>query len=194
MASIWASGMISRTTVFAIVLAAVLELTAGEDPVAAFIDAQFEESVSVLSLAVTDEVSRLCAEVLGRSYPHGPIQHGGDSDKTVWILSANGKHGLITAGFVVTDGRIQGTSVLADREQRGRPIRTRRFLRQFDGVGLRDNALLDQRIDGITGATISATAMERMALLALRLDALWQDEDGRDEKGDRPGTKIAEVP
>ena len=120
MASIWASGMISRTAVFAIGLAAALELTAGEDPVAAFFAAQLEASVLASSLAVTGEVSRLCAEVLGRSYPHGSIQHRRDSEKTVWILSAQGKHGLITAGFIVTDGRIQETSVLADREQRGR--------------------------------------------------------------------------
>jgi hypothetical protein len=180
MASIWASGMSSRTTVFVIgCLAAALELTAGEDPVATFIAAQFEAPVAASSLAVSGEVSRLCAEVLGRPYPHGSIQHCGDAEKTVWILSAQGKHGLITAGFIVTAGRILETSVLADRERRGRPIRTRRFLRQFDGVGLRDNTRLDQRIDGITGATISSNAMEKMALLALRLDALCRDGDGR---------------
>lgn len=177
--------MISRTTVVAIVcLGTALELTAGEDPVAGFIGAQFEAPVAASSLAVTGEVSRLCAKVLGRAYPHGLIQHCGDTEKTVWILSAQGKHGLITAGFIVTAGRIRETSVLADREQRGRPIHTRRFLRQFEGVGLRDNTRLDQRIDGITGATISSKAMEKMALLALRLDALCRD-GGRRGASDR---------
>lgn len=165
-----------------ICLAAALELTAGEAPVDGFIAAQFDTPVAPSSLAVTGAVSRLCAEVLGRSYPRESILHCGDAEKTVWILAAQGKHGLIAAGFVVKDGRIRETSVLEDREQRGRPIRARRFLRQFEGVGLRESTRLDRKIDGITGATVSSDAMEKMARLALRLDALMQGTQKSDDK------------
>ena len=164
-------------------LAASVELMAGEDSAGRFIAAQFQAPLAPSRLPVTGEVSRLCADVLGRSYARESILHAGDAEKTVWILSAQGKHGLIDAGFVVKDGRLRETRVLDDREQRGRPIRGQRFLRQFEDVGLRDGIRLDRRIDGITGATVSSDAMEKMARLALRLDALVQGEreraDGR---------------
>ncbi|NQT94600.1 MAG: FMN-binding protein [Lentisphaerae bacterium] len=172
MGSISVSGTISSAVVAAFILGTASDLSAGEDPAAVFIGAQFKKPVAVSSLSVTGDVSNLCADVLGRPYPHGTIRHGDGPGKTAWVLAAKGKHGLITAGFVVADGRIKDVAVLSDRERRGRPIRTRRYLRQFSGVGLRKNNSLDSRVDGITGATISSRAVERMAVLALRLDAL----------------------
>ncbi len=176
MVSTWGSGMISRVTVLAVVLALAVNVAARAGPVNDFIKAQFKEPVSVQSVTVTGEVARLCVEVLGRPYPYGTIQYWGNSDRNVWVLAAQGKHGLIIAGFAVEDARIRNAGVLADREQRGRPIRSRRFLQQFQGIGLRRKGKLTGRIDAITGATISSTAMKKMAVLALHLDALCRSE------------------
>lgn len=171
MGSISGLGTISRLVAWGCILAATAGLSAGEDLAADFVNAQFEQPPPVSSMVVTGDVSALCTDILGRPYAHGTIQNGSGTNKTAWILSARGKHGPITAGFVVADGRIVCVEVLADRERRGRFIRTRRFLRQFLGVGLRKGTL-DSRVDGITGATISSRAVEKMAVLALRLDAL----------------------
>jgi hypothetical protein len=164
--------MISKRAIVVAAFFLPLIAVARESPVSTFINAQFKGPVAMRSAAVTGEVARVCADVLKHPYPRKTVQYWGESAKRIWVLSARGKHGLITAGFVVEGGRISVSRVLADREQRGRPIRSDRFLRQFKGTGLRDGNKLDRRIDGITGATISSTAMTKMALLALRLDAL----------------------
>ena len=167
--------MISRSALAALVAGLafpVLSVPAAPDPVDVFVAEQFEQPVTGQELSVTGDVARVCRTVLGSAYPQGSIRYWRQSGRTVWVLSSRGKHGLITAGFVVDGGVISTGAVLADREQRGRPIRSRRFLRQFEGIGLREDGRLDKRVHGITGATISSNAMRNMALLALRLDRL----------------------
>ena len=60
-------------------------------------------------------------------------------------------------------------SVLQFRESRGWEIRYPFFTQQFDGVRLDKNDKLNERIDGITGATLSVRAATRSANLALVL-------------------------
>ena len=172
MVSTWVSGMIIKFAIPIILFVLMLDVVAAEDAVSVFLKTQFKDPLPPKSVATTGEVGRVCAEVLGRPYSHRDIRYWGDSEKRVWVLAAHGKHGLITAGVVVESGRILKVSVLTDREQRGRPIRSRRFLRQFKGIGLRRSGKLDRGIDAITGATISSTAMRKIALLALRLDGM----------------------
>lgn len=86
--------------------------------------------------------------------------------RSVWILNEIGKEQPITAGFVVEDNQIISSRVLVFRESRGWEIRNQNFTRQFKGAGL-NNLMLDQPIDGITGATLSVRAMRKMARLAL---------------------------
>jgi hypothetical protein len=61
--------------------------------------------------------------------------------------------------------------VLAFRESRGWEIRYPFFTSQFSGLELADDGYLSESIDGITGATMSVRAVERVARLALWLDA-----------------------
>jgi len=124
------------------------------------------------TLSVTGDVYRLCRQTVGAPIPREVIYYHSLSNGTVWVLMAQGKHGAITGAFVVQDALIRASRILEDRERRGRGIRGKRYLRQFEGIGLRAGKQLDRRVDGITGATISSRAVERMALLALRLDAL----------------------
>ena len=45
------------------------------------------------------------------------------------------------------------------------------FTRQFQGVSLTSNDKLSKKIDGITGATLSVWALQKVARLALIFDA-----------------------
>lgn len=164
--------MISRAVLLAAVLPATLAAATVHDTAGAYAANQLAADVPARKLLVTGQVAKLCTAIAGAAYPHSAIEYWADASTTVWALTARGKHGPITAGFVVRDDRIRDCRVLADSERRGRPIRSRRFLRQFEGLGLHDNGKLDHRVDGITGATISSVAMKKMALLALSLDRL----------------------
>jgi hypothetical protein len=98
-----------------------------------------------------------------------------DGAKTVWILEETGKEELITVGFVIAQGRIDHVRVLAYRESRGQEVRDPAFLKQFAGSGLAEGDRLDRGVDGISGATLSVHAMERMARLALYFDRRSRD-------------------
>ena len=90
--------------------------------------------------------------------------------RSVWILNEVGKERPFTVGWVIEDQQIIGTQVLIYRETRGWEVRYPFFTQQFKGAGLNSAQKLDQRIDGISGATLSVRAMRRMAELALLLD------------------------
>ncbi len=72
---------------------------------------------------------------------------------------------------MVLAARIERVEVLAFRESRGWEIRYPFFTSQFSGLTLAPDGYLSQSVDGITGATLSVRAVERVARLALWLDA-----------------------
>ena len=123
-------------------------------------------------LWLTKDIQAQAAAILG----HPPAQlrqrYWSDAHKSVWVLEEIGKEELITAGFVVADGRIDHVRVLVYRESRGQEVRYPSFLKQFKGAKLVQGARLDREIDGIAGATLSVGAMERMARLALFFDRM----------------------
>lgn len=59
------------------------------------------------------------------------------------------------------DLSIEKAKILIYREQHGRQIGTARWLSQFKGLSTNDNPVLGKNIDGISGATISATSMTK---------------------------------
>jgi len=91
-------------------------------------------------------------------------------DRTAWILEDIGKEQPITLGVTVADGHIERVDVLAFRESRGWEIRYPFFTAQFSGASLGSDGRLSKSIDGITGATLSVRAVERVARLALWLN------------------------
>jgi len=126
-------------------------------------------------LWLTKDTQAQVGAILG----HAPAQlrqrYWSEGGKSVWILEETGKEELITAGFVVVDGRIDHVRVLVYRESRGQEVRQSSFLKQFkDAKLVRDNRL-DRDVDGIVGATLSVGAMERMARLALFFERLSHD-------------------
>lgn len=92
-------------------------------------------------------------------------------ERTAWILEDIGKDQPITLGVVVRQDAIERVEVLAFRESRGWEIRYPFFTAQFSGLSLATDGYLSRPIDGITGATLSVRAAERVARLALWLDA-----------------------
>jgi len=95
-------------------------------------------------------------------------------ERTAWILEDIGKDKPITLGIAVAGNRIDRVEVLAFRESRGWEIRYPFFTSQFSGLTLAPDGYLSDSIDGITGATLSVRAVERVARLALWLDAQVQ--------------------
>ncbi|MDX1914588.1 MAG: FMN-binding protein [Methylophilus sp.] len=95
---------------------------------------------------------------------------------TAWVLEEIGKEELITAGFVVQANKIVQVRVLTYRESRGWEVRHPAFLKQFEGLMLQPDRHLTRQVDGISGATLSVSAMSRMTRLALYLDALVAQE------------------
>jgi len=92
-------------------------------------------------------------------------------ERTAWILEDIGKDKPITLGVSVRGDAIERVDVLAFRESRGWEIRYPFFTNQFDGMTLTGEGKLSKPVDGITGATLSVRAVERVARLALWLDA-----------------------
>lgn len=107
---------------------------------------------------------------------HAPLllrqRYWQEGEKTVWILEEIGKEEPITAGFVIDQSKVAQVSVLTYRESRGWEVRYPSFLKQFVNAVLNEEMQLNQSIDGISGATLSVSAMKKMARLALYLDTL----------------------
>lgn len=164
-----ASATTSRALLVALLMLLSKAVVAGDDATTAFLKAQFLVPPAAATLQVRGAVAATCREVLGYGYPQPRIVYYPGDEGTAWILSARGKHGPMTAGVLVANGCIEVVRVLADREARGRPVRSRRFLKQYDGLALDKAGELDKRVDAITGATVSSTAVTSMARLALRL-------------------------
>jgi hypothetical protein len=103
-------------------------------------------------------------------------------ERTAWILEEIGKIELITAGVVVDAGQIEKVKILVYRESRGWEVRFPFFTNQFLGAQVRGRKdELDRSVEGISGATLSVSAVTRMARLALVLD---RKASGRSPEGE----------
>ena len=109
--------------------------------------------------------------IFGHPYRAARVRYWREGATTVWILEDIGKEFPITAGFLVKAGQVDEARVLVYRESRGMEIHLPAFLRQFNGARIADDKL-STPIDGISGATLSVAAMERMARAALILNQL----------------------
>ncbi|MDH3871186.1 MAG: FMN-binding protein [Gammaproteobacteria bacterium] len=115
------------------------------------------------------EVKTNVADILGHNYPALRIRYWGEGKRTAWILEEIGKEKPITVGLVVEDSALQNIRVLEFRESRGWEVRHGFFTDQFSGARLTGEQELDRSIDGISGATLSVRALQKLARLALYL-------------------------
>jgi hypothetical protein len=114
--------------------------------------------------------------LLDRPFPGARVRYCLAEGKTAWILDEIGKTEPITTGIVVDHGRVARVSVLVFRESRGGEVHREAFVRQYEQAGPGSNSGLDRHIDGITGATMSVSAVNRQVSLALLLDRLVRDK------------------
>jgi len=118
------------------------------------------------------EVKEIAQRIMGSNYKKLRMKYWRQDQKTAWILQRIGKFKLITAGFIVENCRISSTHVLVYRETHGWEVKYPSFRDQFVGISMAEGFKLDKSIDGIAGATLSVNSMEKMARLALAMNAL----------------------
>lgn len=125
-------------------------------------------------LWLTDETRAAAKAAVGWAPAALRLRYWREGSSTAWILEDIGKDKPITVGIAVSGRGIERVEVLAFRESRGWEIRYPFFTDQFLGLTLAPDGYLSEHIDGITGATLSVRALERIARLALWLNAQVQ--------------------
>jgi hypothetical protein len=138
----------------------------------AFLQLAFTDSDPKLqTLWLTEERRSASKDAVGWA-PHAlRLRYWQAGERTAWILEDIGKDQPITLGVVINGEHIERVEVLAFRESRGWEIRYPFFTSQFSGLTLANDGYLSQDVDGITGATLSVRATDRVARLALWLNS-----------------------
>jgi len=135
-----------------------------------FIDEVFGKQQNMAKLLwLSQELQTSIKRILGHPYPTLRLRYWQQDETTAWILEEIGKEKPITLGVAIKAGKIERLSVLIFRESRGSEIRYPFFTQQFHKRRLGQNLRLDGAIDGISGATLSVRAAEKLARLALYL-------------------------
>jgi len=143
----------------------------------AFLDEIFAAEVPKPALIwLTGEVRKAATEILQHKPARLRIRYWAKDKHSAWVLEEIGKEQPITVGIVIKDGQIEGLRVLAFRESRGDEVRHDFFTRQFAQAKLKSNLQLTNSIDGISGATLSVRALQKLARLALYLDQQRQSK------------------
>ena len=121
------------------------------------------------TLWLSAPLKEAAADILGHPFGQLRVRYWRHGDRTAWVIDEIGKTHPITIGVAVEQGVVAAIRVLEFRESRGEEVRLPFFTDQFIGAGLDAGGgrELDRHIDGITGATLSVHAMERVARLAL---------------------------
>ncbi|HBC56731.1 MAG TPA: FMN-binding protein [Gammaproteobacteria bacterium] len=141
-----------------------------------FLTQHFDEHIpSPKILWLTNELQRKATDLLDHPPHTMRLRYWQQGTKVAWVINEIGKEQPITFGIVVQDHKIESIQVLAFRESRGGEIRYPAYSQQFNGVKLTTNHRLDKEIDGITGATLSVRAMQRVARLALFASSVVAD-------------------
>lgn len=167
-------------TVFFLALLAVARIATGESyqTTDAFLREVFATTPpSPQVLWLKGDVRETTAAILGHPYPALRIRYWESDLRTAWILEEIGKEKPITVGLVVGPGGMEMLRVLEFRESRGWEVRYPFFTDQFAGVELTPERQLDRHIDGISGATLSVRALQKLARLALYLHQKTQAAD-----------------
>lgn len=121
------------------------------------------------TLWIKNELKPEIRKIMDRNLGVLRLRYWGKNGRTAWILEEIGKEKPITAGIVVSNGKIERIKVLIFRESRGWEVRHPFFTDQFNGLGLTTDHELDGTIDGVSGATLSVRALKKLARLAIFL-------------------------
>ena len=135
-----------------------------------FIKTAFQKEVpKKKSLFFKGEVKEVAQKIMGQHYKKIRFKYWLYNSRSAWILNRIGKVRPITAGFIIDNCKIASVHVLVYRESHGWEIKYPLFRDQFEGVHLIRDYILNKKIDGITGATLSVNSMKKMTQLALAM-------------------------
>jgi len=136
-----------------------------------FLESVFDTAPATSATLYVDATLRSRIETaLGHSFQRLRIHYWSDGATTAWVLDEIGKTEPITIGVAIERGRVKSVRILEFRESRGWEIQYPFFTDQYRGAGLSSHGRIDRRIDGITGATLSVTAVEKIVRVALYCD------------------------
>lgn len=120
-------------------------------------------------LWIDTDLNQTIEQIMAHSYKKLRIKYWRHNTRSVWILDEIGKESPITVGVAIENNQVKTVNVLVYRESRGDEVRHSFFTDQFKSARLSDNLQLDKHIDGITGATLSVRALNKVTRLALYL-------------------------
>ncbi len=135
-----------------------------------FLSAAFKESPEIHDVWLSGDLRPIVRDILHHDYPLARVKYWRIDQRTAWVLDEIGKERPITVGIVIDQGRIEKVQVLIYRESRGWEVKSPIFTAQFDGAQLDKDLRLDRTIDGISGATLSVRALQKLTRLALLLN------------------------
>jgi hypothetical protein len=136
-----------------------------------FLEKKQLQAVQPKTLWLNQALKKRAEAILDHPYQGLRVRYWQSGQRTVWILDEIGKEQPITTGIIIENGKILSVDVLAYRESRGAEVQQLFFTRQFQGLTLMSTDKLSKKIDGITGATLSVWALQKVARLALMFDA-----------------------
>ncbi len=143
------------------------EYTKPED----FLAKVYGSNVPGISLMPLRGETRKRAEAaLGHDYSGMRLRYWNQDGTTAWIIDEKSKDMPMTIGIGVSpEGEVSVLELLVYREPRGGEIHQAAFRDQYLGVNLSAEDALSKDVDGITGATLSVDAMNRVVAMALVL-------------------------
>ncbi|MBU0688359.1 MAG: FMN-binding protein [Gammaproteobacteria bacterium] len=152
-------------------LSFALPACAGEpaSEVKTFLSGAFNEVPKAQHIWLTGELRANMRDILRHDYPLARVSYWRSSDRTAWVLDEIGKERPITVGIVIDHNRVEKVRVLIYRESRGWEVKSPAFTAQFSGARLGADRQLDRAIDGISGATLSVRALQKLTRIALLL-------------------------
>ena len=122
------------------------------------------------ALWLSSDDKAVISEIMSYEYNRLRLRYWQQESQTVWVLDEIGKEKPITIGVHIKNEKIVEVKVLTYRESRGDEVRHDFFTQQFHSAFLTKENMLNQHIDGITGATMSVRALTKVARLALWLN------------------------
>ncbi|OGT16504.1 MAG: hypothetical protein A3J49_17720 [Gallionellales bacterium RIFCSPHIGHO2_02_FULL_57_16] len=141
-----------------------------EAEITRFLGETFGKPPAAETLWLVGDLQPAVRGILEHDYPAARVRYWRAGTRSAWVLNEIGKEMPITVGIVIKDGVIERVKVLVYRESRGWEVKSPVFTAQFSGAKLHSGKKLDKQIDGISGATLSVRALNRLTRLALLLD------------------------
>jgi hypothetical protein len=141
-----------------------------ETEVEHFLGETLNKQVVAETLWIVGDLQPAVRTILEHDYPSARVRYWRDGLRTAWVLDEIGKEMPITVGIAINNGTVERVKVLAFRESRGWEVKSPAFTSQYAGARLASTRNLDKQIDGISGATLSVRALNRLTRLALLFD------------------------